>query len=304
MFIVIEYGGSTGHSSVLLTGLGKKSCFLHYTGTSYLKGLYARNHHVGDFSERVCIPSLEDGNEIGLSETLALHCWRFYKHVLHRKFPNRWETSKDGRNEVFNFAYNNYSNNCTNFANDLLAAASDGEYNTTWFNFQAGFSSNRVFAAVPGVFTRKARWVRDDILEKIKKSGRKPVYGLVLESELLKRSKGMLKHFWPTYTPDHNVSYSDISGSTKKTLDAGLTAYDEVPWRDRSENVWKQEGGYFNDAFMDNLETILGEGSQSLQLVSRNKSKEAPKDYEGLSAQFRRFAELGIKPLGYKYTAS
>ncbi|MEM7217173.1 MAG: hypothetical protein AAF515_02340 [Pseudomonadota bacterium] len=180
MFVSVEFGGSSGHSGVLLTGLGPKSCFLHLTGTSYPKKPYAvHGSATGDAPQltrdltcRTLIPSVEDGNKYGISELKALEYWRYYKAktYTHKEHGRVWRES--GRQQALNHKYSNYNHNCALFANRLLLAAMIDTQIEDPTCFKALIST-------PRWFINRSRKVRDQVLGR---TNDEVIYGYRLEN--------------------------------------------------------------------------------------------------------------------------
>jgi len=184
MFVGVVYGGSTGHSGVVLTGLQHKSCYLHLTGESYPRQQFAIPSHGASLTGRVCIPSREDGNPDGVSELNAYIYWQYYKMKTfnHDTHGPRWR--EEGRDKAINKKYSNENHNCSLFANRFLVAScinQDLKTATDWNPLTIFYRSLSVSIRTPGWFISRARRVRDEVLEKLVKGGRRPIYGLYLE---------------------------------------------------------------------------------------------------------------------------
>ena len=195
MFVGLEFGGWSGHSGVLLTGLGAKNCFLHLTGTSYPKQDYAAHgdespsNTTRNLTSRVLIPSLEDGNAHGVSEQGALDYWRYYKMktYAHKYHGENWKDPQLGRKEAINRKYSNENHNCSLFANRLLMAAcleqnvdpGTGTLTTVKWLFTATTKT-------PGWFRDRCITIRDRVLRNLvdasASGGDLPRYGIVLEN--------------------------------------------------------------------------------------------------------------------------
>lgn len=191
MFVSVEFGGWSGHSGILLTGLKEKSCFLHLTGTSYPKKNYAMHgtdspsQLTRDLTSRVLIPSIEDGNAFGVSEEQALAYWRYYKTKTfnHPQWGNIWKDKNRGRGEALNSKYTNENHNCSLFANRLLIAASLQQGIDTNSGFLVTLAHIYTFSIkTPGWFIARSRKVRDQVLNAILDRGEDPRYGYRLEN--------------------------------------------------------------------------------------------------------------------------
>ena len=308
MFVMLQYGGEHGHTGVLLTGLGPKSCFLHYTGSSYLKGLFARRHHVGNFGGRVLIPSQEDGNPDGVSETWALRCWQYYKHVLYNNHTQKWET--EGRGKVFDDKYNNLTRNCTLFCDDLLTAATQGESNSGLLNAKSMFTHK---IPIPGRLMGKAKDVRDEVLHRIiKKRKAKPIYGYVLEIwRLTKRSseKDYLED-WPLYRPEDNVDNSNWEYDDPKDWNLSGCTIKEMSLRESAFLTKPDVGPPSNPDLLQHLTELIDEANSDgkkksnaprLHLVSRAEGEEAKQPPGSIkndhTADFQKLKAWGVHPL-------
>ena len=217
MLVLIGYNemGAGGHYGIALTGLGKKSCFLHmhaqprdsYPKHKYIVeggGLYKKIKY------RYCFPTLEDGNNIGLSETAALEYWRYYKYkrfIEEKKLlrgenkSNLWEETSSpivngeirlGRQKTISAKYG-MDHNCVHFANRLLKASMlktmpnhfDQIY-APFENPELNFSDSGSWIGnyhIPTNLFVFAKELLKNVYNKIKTTGNKVIYGIKLESK-------------------------------------------------------------------------------------------------------------------------
>lgn len=276
MLIVLYFsGGIGGHVGILLTGLGKSSCFLHFNGSSYQKGLFARNHHVGYLSQRICIPSVEDGNDNGVIERHALYYWNYWKLKVYEANQDSWK--KLGRKTVLTKKYTQEYNNCALFAMHLLLASClEGSVGTVRetdkfkFKFMAceKISQGQFFSWRPQSVVNLGRAIRDEFGAKI---NRYPIFGNILECSLLRdklRDRNNLSQLnlnnngsdeWPKYQLKDNLTEGYFSGSAPEVIT-------EKKWCSFSkpQRLYDRPGPNFSNKTINALMASFGRANQEV----------------------------------------
>lgn len=247
MFVCVAYGGRFGHSGVILTGLGAKSCYLHLTGSSYPRQKFAIPSYESYLTDRVCIPSIEDGNPSGVSELNAYLYWQYYK-VKTFNHPGHGKVWKErGREAAINNKYTNENHNCSLFANRLLIAACIDQGISTETDFAT--TAAWLFTGpiqTPRWFIRRARVVRDQILRKMQSDHVIPIYGYYLEEGVITASRKSC------YSPESNIygghvekliyqKYTDLIKGVKENVERKLSASinaieQEIEAQEKSKN--------------------------------------------------------------------
>ncbi len=247
MLTLISYSSSKfgGHYGIALSGLGKKSCFLHMHAQPtdpYPKQKYVLNSENGLYSNithRYCFPTIEDGNKFGLSETSALEYWRYYKFKTYHKDKDNWNNfavtsiyknekgknfEKIGRQTVFDNKYDMMSHNCVLLANRLLKSSMlkvrpnstleksyQLDFNTLSFpqlNYANDFELRLKMGThhISYFLLKFAARLQYLIFETTIKSNEIPIYGINLESS--DKNKFKLSNFdspFDYYSPSDNM---------------------------------------------------------------------------------------------------
>jgi hypothetical protein len=247
MLTLISYNSSTfgGHYGIALSGLEKKSCFLHMhaqPADPYPKhkfALISKDGLYSNITHRYCFPTIEDGNKLGLSETSTLEYWRYYKYKTYNQDKKNWNTfnvtstftskngkifEKIGRQTVFDNKYNMMSHNCVLLANRLLKASMlkvrqsldrEKSYQLDFNNLnlpQLNYANDFELRLKMGThhisyfLLKFAARLQYLVFEAIFKSNVKPIYGINLESS--DKSKFNLSTFdspYDYYSPSDNL---------------------------------------------------------------------------------------------------